>query len=137
MESLARISASRKTGAEPFTAAGWPAGATVADFWGWSRSDLLDNTERRVLAEFIVASALGIPTDGVRESWAAWDLATPGGVRVEVKSAAYLQSWAQKELSKISFSTPGLPCGVLSRGPRPASPRARRPLRRGWPRPRD
>ena len=106
MESLARISASRETGAEPFTAAGRPAGATVADFWGWSRSDLLDNTERGVLAEFIVATALGIPTDGVREGWAVWDLTTPGGVRVEVKSAAYLQSWAQKELSKISFSTP-------------------------------
>jgi hypothetical protein len=42
-------------------------GLTVADFWGWSRSDLLDNTERGVLAELIVAAALGIPADGVRE----------------------------------------------------------------------
>jgi hypothetical protein len=81
-------------------------GATVADFWGWSRSDLLDNTERGVLAEFIVATALGIPAGGVREGWAAWDLTTPDGVRVEVKPAAYLQSWAQKELSRISFGTP-------------------------------
>jgi hypothetical protein len=46
------------------------------------------------------------PVDGVREGWAAWDLTTPGGVWVEVKSAAYVQSWAQKELSRISFSTP-------------------------------
>jgi hypothetical protein len=71
MESLARISPSRKTGAEPLTASGEPAGVTVADFWGWSRSDLLDNTERGVLAEFIVATALGAPTDGIREGWAA------------------------------------------------------------------
>jgi hypothetical protein len=106
MESLARIGVSRQTGAEPFTAAGRPVGPTVADFWGWSRSDLLDNTERGVLAEFIVATALEIPADGVREGWATWDLTTPGGVRVEVKSAAYLQSWAQKELSRISFNTP-------------------------------
>jgi hypothetical protein len=106
MESLARIGVSRKTGAEPFTAAGRPVGPTVADFWGWSRSDLLDNTERGVLAEFIVATAQEIPADGVREGWATWDLTTPGGVRVEVKSAAYLQSWAQKELSRISFNTP-------------------------------
>jgi len=42
----------------------------------------------------------------VRKGWAAWDLTTPGGVRVEAKSAAYLESWAQKELSKMSFSTP-------------------------------
>jgi hypothetical protein len=59
-----------------------------------------------VLAEFIVATALGIPADGVREGWASWDLTTPGGVRVEVKSAAYLQSWAQNGLSGTSFSTP-------------------------------
>jgi hypothetical protein len=106
MEGLARIIVSRKTGAEPLTVAGRPAGPTLADFWGWSRSDLVDNLERGVLAEFIVATALGIPTDGVRVGWAAWDLATLDGVRVEVKSAAYLQSWAQKQLSRISFSTP-------------------------------
>jgi hypothetical protein len=104
--SAPRPSVSRKTGAEPFRVGGRPVGATVADFWGWSRSDLLDNTERGVLAEFIVATVLGIAVDGVREGWAAWDLTTPGGVRVEVKSAAYLQSWAQKELSRISFGTP-------------------------------
>lgn len=59
-----------------------------------------------MLAEFIVATALGIPVDGVREGWAAWDLTAPGGIRAEVKSAPYLQSWAQKELSRITFATP-------------------------------
>jgi len=106
MERLPKISASRKTGAEPFTAAGRPVGPTVTDFRGWSRSDLLDNTERRVLAEFIVATALGVPADRARRAWAAWDLTTPDGVRVEVRSAAYPQAWAQKGLSKISFGTP-------------------------------
>lgn len=106
MENLPRVRLARKTGAEPLTASGLPTGRTLADFWGWSRSDLLDNLERGVLAEFIVATALGIPTDGVRVNWAAWDLTTPGGIRIEVKSAAYLQSWAQKQLSAISFSTP-------------------------------
>ena len=114
MESLASFSASRKTGAEPVMAAGRPVGATVADFWGWSRSDLLDNTERGVLAEFIVATALGIPTDGVREGWAAWDLTTPGGVRVEVKSAAYLQSWGPEGTFQDPVQHPqdaGVGCG--------------------------
>jgi hypothetical protein len=106
MEGLARISVSRKTGAEPLTAAGRPTGATLIDFWGWSRSDLLDNLGRGVLAEFIVATALGIPADGTRVGWAAWDLMTSDGIRVEVKSAAYLQSWAQKQLSRISFRVP-------------------------------
>jgi len=106
MDNLQRMTAVRKTGAEPLTADGRAVGPTLADFWGWSASDLVDNTERGVLAEFIVATALGISTDGVRESWASWDLTTRDGVRVEVKSAAYLQSWGQKELSKITFVTP-------------------------------
>lgn len=59
-----------------------------------------------MLAEFIVATALVIPAAGVRDGWATWDRATPCGVGVEVKSAAYLQSLAQKELSRISFNTP-------------------------------
>jgi hypothetical protein len=106
MDGLAKASVSRKAGTEPLTAGGTPAGPRLADYWGWSRSDLLDNFERGALAEFIVATALGVPTDGTRENWAAWDLTTPDGVRVEVKSAAYLQSWAQKQLSRISFGVP-------------------------------
>ena len=31
-------------------------------------------------------------------------MTTPEGIRIEVKSAAYLQSWTQKQLSKIIFS---------------------------------
>jgi hypothetical protein len=106
MDSLARIRVSRKTGSEPLTIAGQRAGPTLADFWAWSRSDLLDNYERGVLAEFIVATALGVPTSGTRVNWATWDLTTPAGIRVEVKSAAYLQSWAQKRPSRISFGMP-------------------------------
>lgn len=107
MESLPAVSVSRKMGSESLTSGGLPIDQTLADFWGWSGSDLLDNVGRGVLAEFIVATALGVPTDGVRVNWAAWDLTTPGGIRIEVKSAAYLQSWwwAQKRLSAISFST--------------------------------
>jgi hypothetical protein len=42
----------------------------------------------------------------VRHEWAAFDLETPEGVRVEVKSAAYLQRWHQDQLSSISFGVP-------------------------------
>ncbi len=38
------------------------------------------------LAEFIVANALSVPSDGVRDEWRAYDLKTPDGVTVEVKS---------------------------------------------------
>jgi hypothetical protein len=67
-------------------------------------SDLVSNATRGRLAEYIVARALGLPRDAVRDEWAAYDLLTPEGVRVEVKSASYLQSWCQKKPSAILFS---------------------------------
>jgi hypothetical protein len=81
-------------------------GATLADFWGWSASDLVSNTMRGVLAEFIVARALGVSTEGVRTEWDAYDLCLADGTTIEVKSAAYLQSWHQQELSTITFRIP-------------------------------
>lgn len=79
-----------------------PIGPTLHDFWRWSASDLLSNATRGVLAEFIVASALGLDS-GTRSEWDSVDLCTTEGARIEVKSAAYLQSWAHQRLSTISF----------------------------------
>jgi len=57
----------------------------LIDFWRWSASDI------------------GL-AHNVRSEWESYDLKTQKGKRIEVKSASYLQSWFQKELSKISFS---------------------------------
>ena len=40
----------------------------------------------------------------VRNDWAAYDLETPSGIKVEVTSSAYLQSWHQTTISNPSFS---------------------------------
>jgi hypothetical protein len=66
----------------------------------------LNNTLRGVLAEFLVATGLGISTRDVRDSWGAFDLQTTDGIKIEVKSAAYLQSWAQKGPSSIILRVP-------------------------------
>ncbi|GJF14773.1 hypothetical protein NGTWS0302_37080 [Mycolicibacterium cyprinidarum] len=71
------------------------------DFLAWAYDDLLTNTTRGVLAEYIVATALGI-CDTKRVEWDQYDLEMDG-VKVEVKSAAYVQSWKQSQLSKIVF----------------------------------
>lgn len=71
-------------------------------FWQWSSSELLGNAYRGVLAEFIIASALDI-LDGFRQEWDEYDLETRNGLKIEVKSAAYLQSWEQDRLSAINF----------------------------------
>lgn len=39
----------------------------------------------------------------MRVDWAPYDLTSPSGRRIEVKSAAYLQSWDQEYYSKIIF----------------------------------
>ena len=68
---------------------------TVSDFWRWAFNDLRDNTTRGVLAEFLVARALGDVSDR-RVGWANYDVLTPSGIRVEVKSSGRLQSWSQR-----------------------------------------
>jgi hypothetical protein len=102
-----RIPPTRKDGSEPLTDSDTPLGVGLSDFWAWSTSDLIDNTTRGRLAEFIVAVAAGIPISGVQDPWAAWDLTMPDPepIRIEVKSAAYLQRWRQKRYSVIQFST--------------------------------
>lgn len=99
---LARLVAGPRSGDEPIMVDGESAGPLRA-FWSWAYSDLADNTARGILAEYLVATALSA-ADGTRREWDSVDIRTPEKWRVEVKSSAYLQSWDQKELSKISFS---------------------------------
>ena len=99
---LPRIPPKPQSGCEPFNAGGEPLGPRLRDYWRWSGSDLLSNVERGVLAEFLVASALGL-TGEPREEWGAFDVEVPGGGTIEVKSAAYIQSWEQRDYSRISF----------------------------------
>jgi hypothetical protein len=77
-------------------------GATLRDFWAWSMSDLRANTVRSSLAEFLVARAVGADHRPPVE-WDSYDVLTPDGVRVEVKCGAYLQTWAQSQLSTVTF----------------------------------
>ena len=76
---------------------------TIEDFWSWAYSDLKTNASRGVLAEFLVAQAMGIST-GVKSGWEPYDLELPTGCKVEVKTSGHLQSWATKELSEIKYS---------------------------------
>lgn len=91
-----------KTGEERFTHQGTDLDWQLKNFWSWYASDLVGNALRGCLAEFIVAKALGCAT-GVRTEWDACDIRTVDGIKVEVKSAAYVQSWRQSHPSKISF----------------------------------
>lgn len=99
---LGPITVTRKTGSEPFQDSGRELPFDLQGFWQWSGSDLLSNVWRGVLAEYLVACDLGV-NEGTRVEWNAYDLKTKSGVTVEVKSAAYLQSWNQEKYSSILF----------------------------------
>ncbi len=74
---------------------------TVNDFWAWAYSDILSNRNCSIFAEFIVATALG-EFNSPRVEWDAVDLRYREK-KIEVKSAAYVQSWHQTKLSTIRF----------------------------------
>jgi hypothetical protein len=102
MTDYPEIDVIRKTGQEKFHINGMPLSYGLLDFWQWSASDLVNNAMRGVLAEFIVASAVG-QVKGHRTEWDAVDLKTQDGIKIEVKSSAYIQSWLQQKLSTIQF----------------------------------
>lgn len=64
-------------------------------------SDLRTNNIRGYLAEFMVARAVGA-TSG-RVEWDPWDVTTPDGLKIEVKSSGFLQAWTQTKLSTPTF----------------------------------
>lgn len=101
---LPEIKTTRKTGDEVFCYGDKELTFNLIDFWQWANSDLVSNTARGILAEYIVAKALGLGKDDVRIEWNPYDLVTDTGIRIEVKSSAYIQSWDQEGYSKIQFS---------------------------------
>ncbi|WP_226617767.1 hypothetical protein [Cytobacillus firmus] len=75
---------------------------SIKDFWKWGFSDLLSNSLRGIFAEFLVGTALGCLNDS-RKEWDSYDLIYRGK-KIEVKSAAYIQSWFTDKYSTINFN---------------------------------
>lgn len=71
---LDRIELEKKDGLEPFLYDSKNVGHTLFDFWRWAYSDIISNAYRGVLAEYIVAIALGISEEGIRILWEPYDL---------------------------------------------------------------
>jgi len=101
---LGMMSKQIKSGNEELVFQNKSTGKTLLDFWKWSVSDIISNSTRGKFAEFIVANAMNIDITQVRDEWSAFDLISPEGIKIEVKSSAYMQSWNQKKNSTISFS---------------------------------
>lgn len=96
------ILTTKKSGEEELIdPSGQPVGK-LQDFWQWAYSDLIGNAERGLLAEYIVACALGLTDEG-RVEWDKYDLKTKDGISVEIKTSGYIQTWGQQKLSSLQF----------------------------------
>jgi len=104
MHELKEIKLTPKSGKEALSYKGDKIGYCLINFWQWSVSDLISNATRGRFAEFIVGSAVGFNVSKLRKEWDAFDIESHDGIKIEVKSASYIQSWRQKKLSYISFS---------------------------------
>lgn len=93
----------RKTGCESVSAATVSA-LRRCRISGAGPIPTLDNALRGILAEYLVGLALGVVGENSRVEWEAFDLVTTSGLKVEVKSTAYLQSWQQVDFSAPTFS---------------------------------
>ena len=87
---------------------GGPHDIRVSKFWEWGFSDVRLNIVRGILAEFLVREAVG-DTRPKRIAWDNFDVlmlspSHPDGIRIEVKSSGYWQSWPQSDKSRIGFS---------------------------------
>ena len=97
---LDRLEVVLRTGDEPFHGGGLS--LRLLDYWRWSGSSLMDNTARGMLAEFLVAAAIG-QHQSPRVEWERYDLRTRTGVTIEVKSSAAIQTHKQSGKSPIEF----------------------------------
>jgi len=89
-------------GSECFRHRGVAIPQNIIDFWRWAYSNLAANNLRGHLAEFLVASDINVAKE-TRVEWDDYDLRTQSGIKIEVKSAAFLQSWGQSKHSSITF----------------------------------
>ena len=95
---LNSIQIDKRTGSEMFCGMEH----SLLDFWAWAHSDIMSNAERGKLAEYIVSCAVQ-SNSRYRIEWDAIDVVSVEGIKVEVKSSAYLQTWKQTKLSTIQF----------------------------------
>lgn len=95
---IKHLKTTRKTGYESFIGLK----KNLLDYWSWAHSDISSNSERGKLAEYLVSIALN-SNSHCRTEWDSVDVVSSEGIRVEVKSSAYLQTWKQNKLSTIQF----------------------------------
>ena len=74
----------------------------LIDFWKWEHSDIIGNSERGILAEYIVAAALNVK-NMCRREWDAYDVLSKDGIKIEVKLQHISRLGIKKSVQKLSL----------------------------------
>lgn len=110
-------------GNEPFLVGGKPISITLNDYWRWAYSDLADSRNRSVMAKFIVASSIGAAhSDTSGSARMQYSLLSPDGYRLEIQSAAYVQSRDTEHPDHVSFQIAPSMMPDSSGKPKPDTP---------------
>lgn len=80
-----------------------PDGGRLADFHAWAMGDLRGNAVRGLFAEWLVARAVGAQSPH-RVEWDNYDVLSPDGIKIEVKTGAYVQAWSVEPSARIVYS---------------------------------
>jgi hypothetical protein len=80
-----------------------PDGGRIADFYAWAMGDLRGNAVRGLYAEWLVARAVGAQAPH-RVEWDNYDVMSPEGVKIEVKTGAFVQAWSTEPSTRIVYS---------------------------------
>lgn len=103
MKNLKKIEVKIKNGNEKFYFEKKEEDIILLKFWQWAYSDIISNANRGKLAEFIVANALGINLCNPSDEWGPYDLETKEGIKIEIKTSSFIQTWNQKDYSNPNF----------------------------------
>ena len=87
----------RLTGKEEFLFQNKKTGLNMLDFWQWHYSDVYSLHD--MIAEYIVARAMGCEEPYNSGSWTLYDISYRG-MRIEVKETSYYHSWQSDEEPK-------------------------------------
>ena len=93
-------------GSERFSLNGNEINLSICDFWRWAYSDFSDNVYRSVHGDFLVASSIGTSSASLcrgKSVYRHFDIISKEGYRIEIKTAAYVQSFDGNYPDHISF----------------------------------
>ena len=119
MNNYAAVHLQPRNPKEPFIFDREPKGFSLLDFWIWSGSDVLNNTLRGQIAEYIITKATGARLPAIRVEWNSVDVMTPKGHEFHIWCDYISESniYCNRKYCRIKPGHQTVPAGFRTPGP--------------------